>query len=136
MAGFIDENDVRRPQTFPRLSERYRAPVDAAWYLPSRRKVVKGKPVRVEAQVLDLSVAGALLKSQANERAQIGQRTRFELNGFEGIVEIRNIRPSSASQMYYGVLFFSVSEAMKTELFRIVGDIRPGDLEDQWRRSH
>jgi hypothetical protein len=136
MGGLVGDEDARRPEIFPRLSERYRVDVDAAWHAPSRRRLVNGKPVRIEAEVLDLSIAGALLKAQANEKIQIGRRLKFELNGLDCIVEVRNVRPSSSERScYYGVSFFRLTDEMRAELFSIVGRIRSGDLEDIWIRS-
>lgn len=130
MGTFIDEEDQRRPQEFPRLSERYRADVEAVWFPPSRRKLVKGKPVAIKANVLDLSVAGALLTSQINSKIEIGRKIKFQLNGHPGIVEVRNVRPSSSPDIsYYGVSFFNVSDDLRAEIFEIVTAVRSGAPE-------
>lgn len=135
MGQFIDDHDSRRPEEFPRLSQRYRASAEVIIHIPSRRKVMKGSPKAVEADVLDLSVAGALLAVPEGTIADIGIRMKFELNGCAGVAELRNFRPASADSTYYGVSFFSMTDELRDEIFRLVANVRSGVDTDLWERA-
>ena len=134
MAEFVDESDVRRPSQVPRISQRYTASTNVVWYPPSQRRLVRGRPIAATAQLLDLSVAGALLKGPQNRRLQIGSRVKFEMNGTSGIVEVRNMRPAGEDTYFYGISFFSMSEEFKAEIFEIVARVRSEDFDQVWRR--
>lgn len=135
MGQFIDDQDSRRPEEFPRLSERYRASAEIVIHIPSRRKVMKGSPKPVQADVLDLSVAGALLVVPEDTVADIGIRMKFELNGCAGVAELRNFRPASADSTYYGISFFSMTDELRDEIFRLVANVRSGVDPDLWERA-
>lgn len=135
MGQFISDQDARRPEEFPRLSERYRASAEVVIHVPSRRKVMKGSPKAIEADVLDLSVAGALLVLPEGSTPDVGVRMKFELNGCAGVAELRNSRPASADSVYFGVSFFSMSDELRDEIFRLVGNVRSGVDTAQWERS-
>lgn len=135
MGQFIEAGDSRRPEEFPRISERYRATAEAVIHVSSRRKVMKGSPKPVEAQVLDLSVAGALVTVPDDTRADIGSRMKFEINGFVGVAELRNFRPASADRSYFGLSFFSMSDELRDEIFRLVANVRRGIDAEVWERA-
>ncbi len=135
MGQFIDEQDSRRPEEFPRLSQRYRASAEVVIHVPSRRKVMKGNPKPVDADVLDLSVAGALLVVPEGIMADIGIRMKIELNGCAGVAELRNFRPASADSTYFGISFFSMTDELRDEIFRLVANVRSGVEAEVWERA-
>ncbi len=122
MGQFVDEEDLRRPVEFPRIAERRLARGAAIWMPPSRRKLFKGSPAKVQANIIDLSFGGALLTSEANPNIKIGNKIRFAINGAEGVVEVRTIRPANDRTSYYGVSFFRVTDQLRAEVFDILGD--------------
>ncbi len=121
MGHFVDDNDLRRPAEFPRIAERHAARGEAVWMPPSRRKLFKGSPAKVQANIIDLSIGGALLTSQLNENIKIGNKIRFAINGADGIVEVRTIRPANERTSYYGVSFFRISDQLRAEVFAMLG---------------
>jgi hypothetical protein len=135
MGKLMEQDDARRPMEFPRLSERYRANAEVIWHVPSQRRLGKGKQVPVAADLLDLSVAGALLSSLNNSKITVGMRMRFELNGHIGVAEVRNCRPAGERASYYGVSFFSMTEELENEIFDLVAKVRSEDLELLWQRA-
>lgn len=123
MGHYVDEDDLRRPAEFPRLAERQAAAGEAIWMPPSRRKVFKGSPAKVQANIVDLSVGGALITSQVNPNIKIGTKIRFAINGADGIVEVRTIRPANERISYYGLSFFRISDQLRAEIFDMLGDV-------------
>lgn len=89
---------------------------------PSRRKLFKGSPAKVQANIIDLSFGGALLTSQANDNIKVGNKIRFAINGAEGVVEVRTIRPANDRTSYYGVAFFRLTDQLRAEVFDLLGD--------------
>ncbi len=122
---FTESHDLRRPSEYPRLSERHRVNTSAIWYPPSRRKILAGRPGPVEIQVLDLSVAGALLFGHANPAIELGLKLKIEFDGVKGVSVIRNIRESASRDMsYYGVSFFAMTHEFELKVMEVVADIR------------
>ncbi len=122
MGQYVDDDDLRRPAHFPRLAERRPTRGEAVWLPPSRRKLFKGSPAKVQANIIDLSVGGALLTSQANANIKVGNKIRFSINDAEGVVEVRTIRPANERTTYYGVSFFRISEPLRAEIFDLLAD--------------
>ncbi len=138
MGKFIDDEDVRRPQEFPRLSPRYPIPpLKATWFPPSRRKLSRAVGP-VEVRLVDISIAGALLEGPFNDRLVEGSRLRIEFGTADGIAEIRNARPSEHKGMsYYGVSYFRMSDEMRDLVHGVVGKIRDdNNLSTVWERRN
>lgn len=84
-----------------------------------------GKPTEVEAQVLDLSVAGALLMAPVNVKLRTGLRVPVRIGNSNGMVEVRNIRKSSVSGMaFYGVGFVRMSDRFTENVNAVVAKLR------------
>lgn len=126
MGQFVDEGDVRRTGEFPRLAERQPIQGEAVWLPPSRRKLLKGTPRAVQANIVDLSVGGALITSPVNRNISIGSKIRFMINGADGIVEVRSVRPASERVAYYGVSFFRMSDQLRAEVFALLSPGKSG----------
>ncbi len=122
MGHFADQEDLRRPSEIPRLAERRRADAEAVWMPPSRRKLFKGSPAAVKANIIDLSVGGALLTSQANPNIRVGAKIRFSINGAEGVVEVRSIRGANDRVAYYGVSFFRMTDQLRAQVFDLLSE--------------
>ncbi len=120
MGNFVDDGDLRRPSEFPRLAERRAADGDAVWMPPSRRKLFKGTPAAVKANIVDLSVGGALITSPVNQNIKVGAKIRFQIKGAEGIVEVRTVRRYNDRIAYYGISFFRISDALRHEVFELL----------------
>ena len=126
MHDIIDGNDFRVPDQFPRISERYRiAGLHLHWSPPNPKVLSRGKPVELEAQVLDLSVAGALLMAPVNDKLRPGMRVPVRVGTALGTVEIRNIRKSSVDGMaFYGVGFVKMSDRLVENVNAVVAKLR------------
>ncbi len=120
LGNFVDDGDLRRPTEFPRLAERRAAAGEAVWMPPSRRKLFKGTAAAVNAKIVDLSVGGALITSQVNDNIKVGAKIRFQINGAEGIVEVRTVRRYNDRIAYYGISFFRISDALRHEVFDLL----------------
>lgn len=112
--------DVRLPEQYPRLSERKRVQAVASWLPPSRRRLFKGAPVAIQVQLCDLSVGGALITSQANPNIEVGHRIKFRYKGYDGIVEVRSIRPAGKTTSFYGLSFFHLSDELRLEVLELL----------------
>ena len=126
MHDIFSGDDVRAPDQFPRISERYRiAGLNLFWSPPSTKTLSFGKPVEVEAQVLDLSVAGALLMAPVNAKLRSGLRVPVRIGNSNGMVEVRNIRKSSVPDMaFYGVGFVRMSDRFTENVNAVVAKLR------------
>ncbi len=134
----VRQGDVRRPQEVPRITVRY--PVASAvleWSPPRGGRVRGDKPKRIEAEFADLSVAGALIKSPANDRLYVGARVPIHVGGEDGIIEIRNMRQVEGGvDCYYGVVFHRMSEALQAALYGAIARLRNDSrLESEWKRT-
>lgn len=126
MHDIIAGDDARSPDQFPRISERYRiAGLNLHWSPPNPKLLSRHKPIEVEAQVLDLSVAGVLLMAPVNDKLRTGLRIPVRVGNAVGTVEVRNIRKSSVSGMaFYGVVFVKMSDRLVENVNAVVAKLR------------
>ncbi len=118
------------------MGERYPIPgIKATWYVPRRRMKVKAKPTAQDVKLVDISVAGALVEAEANEAIEVGARLRWELNGTEGVAEVRNIRKNEDGLWFYGISYFRMDPEQKALVHRVVSKVRAANnLTSQWER--
>ncbi len=134
--ALIDDGDVRRPDTFPRITPRYPIPpLRATWHAPSRRRIGP-RTSSVEIRLVDISIAGALLIAPSNDRLETGSRLKIEFGDTDGVAEIRNVRPCDHEGFsYYGINYFRMSDEMRELVHGVVAKIRAdNDLTTSWER--
>lgn len=125
MSKYFDQGDVRLPEVFPRLAERYATPpLPATWFAPSRRKALTGKAGAVPVRIVEVSMSGLMVEAPANKRVTIGAKIRVEFNNADVIVEVCNIRqhdhPDRSKEQIYGVAFFRASDEFDMLISQIV----------------
>jgi hypothetical protein len=138
--------DLRHPSTPDgrldpggRLVERYRAiNLHLTWYPPTRNLLgTRYKPAA--AEVIDVSVSGALLLAPQSRALEPGSIVDLEHDGGRGRVEVRHIHQAlDPDQRYYGVLFVGLDQRLRTQIFEVVAKQR-GDIERlelAWRTAH
>jgi hypothetical protein len=124
MGQFVDEDDVRRPSEFPRVSERHRIKFETIWYPPTR-SLFGTRPKGVEVQVLDPSVAGALLVAPTNPRLVPGVKIKMLFEDVTAVIVVRNVRPSSTPQhSYYGIAFFGMGRELELKVLQLVAELQ------------
>ena len=82
-------------------------------------------------RLIDISVTGALVEAKASTELRVGSRVRLVLEGMEGVVVVRQIRPTALDGIaHYGVAFFDLPHDMTQRVHELVGSDRP-DLQLQ-----
>lgn len=77
-------------------------------------------------RVLDISVTGALIEARTSERIRVGSRVRLVMDGHEGVVHIRQIRPTALDGISnYGVAFYDLPHELTLKVHQLVGSDRP-----------
>lgn len=132
-------NPVDRVPRDARVVERYRTVgLQVTWSPPSRRWLwIRPRPAA--AEVIDLSVSGALLLAPTNPQVRTGLVVEMECDGARGRVQVRHVHQSlDPEQHYYGVQFLQLQPELRERLFDVVakerGDL--GTLESYWRSAH
>ncbi|MBT8241721.1 MAG: PilZ domain-containing protein [Acidimicrobiia bacterium] len=129
---------------FPRLSDRFSVDnLTLTWIVPNNRKLFGKKSAHVEVAVVDLSVAGALLVGPEIDVVRSGSRVPFIHEGEQGLAEVRHIRPADdipgvKSAVYYGVVFLTLTDQLKTMIFDHIAARRGGrenELAELWNQS-
>lgn len=122
-----------------RVVERYRTlGFRVTWYPPTKRWLWT-RPRPAVAEVIDLSVGGALLLAPANPDIRPSSVIEMESGGARGRVEVRHVHQSlDPEQHYYGVLFLHLQPELRQRLFDVVAAERGdrGELEDIWRSAY
>ena len=109
----------------PRLSVRYRvAGITVEWSAPQGGRVLPNRKKTVEAELLDLSVAGALVRAPASSAISIGSRIDIRLSGEPGTVRVRNIRTGDDDLVLYGVVFHRISPALEAAIYDGIARLR------------
>jgi len=95
---------------------------------------LKKKPIPSIGRLLDVSVTGASIEAYTSERIRVGSRVRFVLDGMEGVVLVRRIRPTALEGVSnYGVAFYDVPHDLTTRVHELVGRDRPDtQLQQIW----
>ena len=89
-------------------------------------------------EVLDISVAGALVVGPNIEELSPGARIPFAFDNETGVAEIRHMREASTGDTaFYGVVFVKLSEGLNRIVFDHVAAMRKAasDLDDVWTRA-
>lgn len=122
-----------------RLVERYRTVgLHVVWHQPTR-SLLGTRPKPAPAEVIDLSVGGALLLAPHNPLLGPGAIADIELDGSRGRVEVRHVHAAvDPDQRYYGVLFLYLQPRLRARFFDAVASQRGDDsrLHQLWRSAH
>ncbi len=97
--------------------------------MPRRRKAVT-------ADLLDLSVAGALIRAPESTAIHVGLRVDIRLSGEAGRVEVRNMRLSDDGMVLYGIVFHRISPALEAAIYDGIARLRnDARLANEWNKS-
>jgi hypothetical protein len=125
MREMVRQNDQRRPMEMPRISVRYRVSGATLEWTPPRRGLLPGRRRSVEAELLDLSVTGALIQAPDHPGLTVGFRIPIRIGNEDGMVEIRNVRPSDVvGKVNIGVVFHEMSDALRSAIYEAIGRLR------------
>ena len=121
----------------PRISVRYRVSgVTIEWLAPQGGRVLPKRKKTVTADLLDLSVAGALIRAPESSAIHVGLRVDIRLSGEPGLVEVRNMRLSDDGMVLYGVVFHRISPALEAAIYDGIARLRnDSQLNAEWNRS-
>lgn len=132
------------PGQFPRLSDRFQVDgMSLTWIVPNNRKLFGKKTAAIEMQIIDLSIAGALLVGPSIDVVRSGSRVPFLFQGAQGVTEIRHIRSSDSipdldNGAYYGVVFITLPNELKERIFEHTarrGRHTDPELADLWNHA-
>jgi hypothetical protein len=130
------EDKLRRGD---RLVERYRTlGLQFTWHPPTRG-LLGTRPKPATAEVIDVSVSGALLLAPANAAVRRGAVVDIEHAGARGRVEVRHLHSSlDPDQTYVGVQFVQLQRQLRVRIFELVAQQRgdTNNLEWIWRNAH
>lgn len=123
--------------SMPRISVRYRVSgVTIEWLAPQGGRVLPKRKKTVTADLLDLSVAGALIRAPESSAIHVGLRVDIRLSGEPGLVEVRNMRLSDDGMVLYGVVFHRISPALEAAIYDGIARLRnDSQLNAEWNRS-
>ncbi len=111
--------------SMPRISVRYRVSgVTMEWLAPQGGRLFPKKKKTVVAGLLDLSVAGALIRAPESSAIHVGMRIDIRLSGEPGRVEVRNMRLSDDGMVLYGVVFHRISTALEAAIYDGIARLR------------
>jgi hypothetical protein len=139
--------DVTRPRppegptrrSTDRLSPRYRVADLRLHWSPPTRSILGVRPRRVPAEVIDLSVSGALLLAPRNPKVRRGANVAIDHGGAHGLVKVRHTTDTTVPELQcYGVLFVALDPVLERLVFDRVGRSRgeDGDRRAQWDHAH
>lgn len=111
--------------SMPRLSVRYRVTgITLEWTAPQGGRVLPKRKRTVDAELLDLSVAGALVRAPESSAIQIGMQIDIKLSGESGTVQVRNMRMGDDGLVLYGVVFHRFSPALEAAIYDGIARLR------------
>lgn len=111
--------------SMPRLSVRYRvAGISIEWIAPQGGRMLPNRKRTVDAELLDLSVAGALVRAPASSAIKTGSQIEILLSGEKGTVQVRNIRTGDDGLVMYGVVFHRISPALEAAIYDGIARLR------------
>lgn len=113
------------------------------WIVPNNRKLFGKKTANIDLQIIDLSIAGALLVGPVIDVVRSGSRVPFLYHDARGVAEIRHIRPSDnvpefTNGAYYGVVFISLPPPLKDLIYTHMADRRgqrDPELTELWNHA-
>lgn len=122
--------------SMPRISTRYRVSgVTIEWLAPQGGRFLPKRRKPVTADLIDLSVAGALIRAPESSAIHVGMRIDVRLGGEHGLVEVRNMRMSDDGMVLYGVVFHRISSALEAAIYDGIARLRnDARLEAEWNR--
>lgn len=126
MQEMVRQSDAKAAlASMPRLSVRYRvAGISIEWTAPQGGRLLPNRKKTVDAELLDLSVAGALVRAPASSAIKIGSMIDIRLSGENGTVQVRNIRTTDDGLVLYGVVFHRISPALETAIYDGIARLR------------
>ncbi len=111
--------------SMPRLSVRYRvAGIGIEWIAPQGGRVLPNRKRTVDAILLDLSVAGALIRAPESSAIKTGSQIDIRLSGEAGTVQVRNMRTGDDGLVLYGVVFHRISPALEAAIYDGIARLR------------
>lgn len=122
--------------SMPRISVRYRVSgVTIEWLAPQGGRLMPKRKKPVTADLLDLSVAGALVRAPESSAIHVGMRIDIRLSGEPGVVEVRNMRLSDDGMVLYGVVFHRISPALEAAIYDGIARLRnDARLANEWNK--
>lgn len=137
MKELVRNGDVRRPTEMPRISMRYRVSGASLEWTPPRKGLLPSRRRAVTAEFIDLSVVGALVKAPTNDAVFIGMRIPIRVGNEDGLVELRNVRPSDVEGFsLYGVVFHQISPDLQRAVYEAIARLRnDARLKSEWDRN-
>ncbi len=126
-----------RVDSLPRISVRYRVTgVTIEWLAPQGGRWMPRRRKAVTADLLDLSVAGALIRAPESTAIHVGLRVDIRLSGEAGRVEVRNMRLSDDGMVLYGIVFHRISPALEAAIYDGIARLRnDARLANEWNKS-
>lgn len=112
-----------------RLVDRYPTKGMHLTWSPPTQGFLRTRAKAVGAEVVELSVSGALLVAPPNPLVRRGTIVHIDHDGLEGTVEVRHLHdhPDEHKQCY-GVLFLDLDPDLRDRWFRHLSNLR-GDRE-------
>lgn len=111
--------------SMPRLSIRYRVTgITLEWTAPQGGRVLPNRKRTVDAELVDLSVAGALVRAPASSAIKTGTNININLSGEDGTVQVRNMRMGDDGLVLYGVVFHRISPALEAAIYDGIARLR------------
>lgn len=122
--------------SMPRISVRYRVTgVTVEWTAPQGGRLMPKRKKTVTADLIDLSVAGALIRAPESSAIHVGLRVEVKLGGEAGLVEVRNMRSTDDGMVLYGVVFHRISPALEAAIYDGIARLRNDDRQQsEWKR--
>lgn len=126
-------NELDRADTedhpLPRMTLRYRTPSKPAQLRAPVKRLVGTKTVEIPAEVIDLSVGGALLALPSDAPITEGTRVDLCFEGEEATVGVRHL--TSGNRAYCGVAFRSTTSAFEAAVHAAIEPL----VDDPKRRE-
>jgi len=94
------------------------------WTAPQGGRVLPNRKKTVDAELLDLSIAGALVEAPASSAIKTGDHINICLSGEPGTVQVRNIRTGDDGLVLYGVVFLRISPALEAAIYDGIARLR------------
>ena len=131
-----EETHMPEERRMSRLVARYflDPPMAIEWDTAHKNKHLPGRASPVEAEIRDLSLAGALIAIESKTHPTVDSIVEFKRGGNPAYVRVRHTRTSeSASRALVGVEFLDVVDALP-DLYDIIGELRDAShrLEQLW----
>ena len=126
MKEMVRQSDVSAAlASMPRLSIRYRVTgVALEWVVPHGSRLLPKWKRAVDAELVDLSVAGALVRAPKNSAIKVGMNIDIKLSGQTGTVQVRNVRMGEDGFVLYGVVFQRISPPLEAAIYDGIARLR------------